>query len=34
VVAVPIWRETHVALEKELAQGDAEALRVLLRKLG
>lgn len=32
--AVPIWRETHAALEKELAQGDAEALRVSLGKLG
>ncbi|MGJ0507756.1 MAG: MarR family winged helix-turn-helix transcriptional regulator [Methylocystis sp.] len=32
--AVPIWRETHAALEKELAQGGAEALRVSLRKLG
>lgn len=32
--AVPIWRETHAALEKELAQGDAEALRLSLGKLG
>lgn len=32
--AVPIWRATHVALEKELVQGDAEALRASLRKIG
>lgn len=32
--AVPIWRETHAALQKELAQGDAEALRMSLGKLG
>lgn len=32
--AVPIWRETHAALVKELAQGDAEALRGSFRKLG
>lgn len=32
--AVPIWRETHAAQVKELAQGDAEALRGSFRKLG
>ncbi|WP_424362910.1 MarR family winged helix-turn-helix transcriptional regulator [Methylocystis parvus] len=32
--ALPIWRETHAALENELAQGDAEALRKSLRKIG
>jgi len=32
--ALPIWRATHAALEKELAQGDAETLRLSLRKIG
>ncbi|WP_457797175.1 MarR family winged helix-turn-helix transcriptional regulator [Methylocystis sp. S23] len=32
--AVPIWRATHAALDRELAQGDAEALRASLRKIG
>lgn len=32
--AFPIWRETHAALEKELAQEDAEVLRKSLRKIG
>jgi DNA-binding MarR family transcriptional regulator len=32
--ACPIWRETHAALEKELAQDDAEVLRKSLRKIG
>lgn len=32
--ALPIWRETHAALENELTQGDAEVLRKSLRKIG
>lgn len=32
--AIPIWRSAHDALEKELAQGDAEALRMTLCKIG
>jgi len=33
-LALPIWRATHAALERELAQGDAETLRLSLRKIG
>lgn len=32
--ALPIWRAAHAALDQELAQGDADALRTSLRKIG
>ncbi len=31
--AVPIWRETHAALEEELTQGEADVLRMSLSKI-
>lgn len=32
--ALPIWRETHAALEQSLADVEAESLRRALRRLG